>query len=52
VGRAICTFLPDAILYRDCVGFGAIAYSDLRLPKDLLGLSRARQFQQTWTLVA
>lgn len=31
MGRAELYFLPDAILYRDGVGFGAIAYSDFRL---------------------
>jgi hypothetical protein len=31
MGRAQLYFLPDAILYRDGVGFGAIAYRDFRL---------------------
>jgi hypothetical protein len=31
LGRAQLYFLPDTILYRDGVGYGAIAYSDLRL---------------------
>jgi hypothetical protein len=31
MGRAQLYFLPDAVLYRDAVGFGAIAYREFRL---------------------